>query len=311
MKTTYIAMAMLALASGSAFAALPYSELYKLSGQENTFELVIKANSTKVVGADADTKVNIQSVTVDEAYVAANANMGEVVFSIGEYTNNGTLAAHYVNVTPSASYYDDSVGSYVDAVGATLFTNNGVIDLRWTEEDEFWGTTEERVGSLYVSAGASFTNNGSIYASTIVRGDSTLTAADGCTFNDELWVGIGDSAGSFVVEGDIAVNGSMLCYAGEIVFTEGSSIDMMNNSISGLENVSLVYQVEYSVDELNPITVSDIFVNSKIADTTVITVKGSDGTSYETTVGSLTVPEPSTAALSLLALAGLAARRRR
>ena len=78
-----------------------------------------------------------------------------------------------------------------------------------------------------------------------------------------------------------------------------------------------MFNVDGTVDSVDDISVSSFIMNlgdaSDIDESTVVTVKGSDGSTAEVSLGELNVivPEPATATLSLLALAALAARRRR
>ena len=112
------------------------------------------------------------------------------------------------------------------------------------------------------------------------------------------------------MNGAITMNGDLVGTSGDIIIMEGGSIDMKGNYVD-LTGVNLFYMVEGNVNELPPINTSDLFINADIADSTSITVKGTKGGSYTTTMGQLVVPEPTTATLSLLALCGLAMRRRR
>lgn len=298
MKRTHLTLALLALASSPVLADLPYSEAFVYDGSSDV-ELIVKANSTQVVGTTESTKVNIKSITVDEDYVAQNGNNGAVFFTRGEFTNSGTLYAHMIDLTTSTS----------DFSGATSFVNNGTI-VTEHEVDDFWGI--DSYNTIDVRNGAVLTNKGTITGHVSVLGEgSKVIAENGSVFNYRVDIGRGTSAGIFQVNGAITMNADLWAESGEIVFTEGASIDMKGNSIYDLDNISLVYAVEGNVNELTPIKTSDLFLNANIADGTVITVQGSDGSSYETTLGNLTIPEPTTATMSLLALAALAARRRR
>ena len=304
MKRTHLTLALLALASSPVLAALPYSEAFVYDGSSDV-ELIVKANDTRVVGTTESTKVNIKSITVDEDYVAQNGNNGAVFFTRGEFTNSGTLYAHMIYLTTRTSYFEGS--SEVKVSGATSFVNNGTIV---TEHEEFGGIDSYNI--IEVRNGAVLTNKGTITGYVSVLGEgSKVIAENGSVFNYRVDIGGGTSAGIFQVNGAITMNADLWAESGEIVFTEGASIDMKGNSIYDLDNISLVYAVEGNVNELTPIKTSDLFLNANIADDTVITVQGSDGSSYETTLGNLTIPEPTTATMSLLALAALATRRRR
>ena len=161
-----------------------------------------------------------------------------------------------------------------------------------------------------MEGGATFINEGSVTAYTSVKGGSTLIAEEGSVFNYRVDVGNSVNTGTLQVNGAITMNGELWGTSGDIIIMEGGSIDMKGNDVT-LTGVNLVYMVEGNVSDLNPISASDLFINADIADSTSITVKGTEGGSYTTTMGQLVVPEPTTATLSLLALCGLAMRRRR
>ena len=125
-------------------------------------------------------------------------------------------------------------------------------------------------------------------------------------------------------EGSIAVKGNtsaqnITLSGGEIVFNEGCTIDLGGNALSIGDDavIRLLFDSENGFDRACTLF-TNIGEGSEGLDNLTIIVSGYDG-SNETTIQasikdgkiSATVPEPATATLSLLALAALAARRRR
>lgn len=125
-------------------------------------------------------------------------------------------------------------------------------------------------------------------------------------------------------EGSIAVKGNtsaqnITLSGGEIVFNEGCTIDLGGNALSIGDDavIRLLFDSENGFDRACTLF-TNIGEGSEGLENLTIIVSGYDG-SNETTIQasikdgkiSATVPEPATATLSLLALAALAARRRR
>lgn len=306
MKTTRFALALLALATCPAFAEYP--EVLYDGGQYNQFvaydentpvNFTIAAESTKIVGKDENTNVTITGIAKDDAFIEKNG-ASEVVFVRGNFTNTGTIEAMQIGISTSKSY-----GWNPETVisGTTNFVNEGTIK-----------TIPDDIGYrvLSIEGGATFINNGTVTAHVSVLGEnSTLIAGDGSVFNYRVDIGNGGNVGILRIDGAVTMNAELWAESGELIFTEGSSIDMNGNDVMTLKNVNLVYEVKGNVNELNPIVVSDLFIDAEVSKDLVITVKGTEGGSYTTTMGQLVVPEPTTATLSLLALCGLAMRRRR
>lgn len=321
MKTTRFALALLALATCPAFAEYPET-LFEGASQKvvvydnsTNVDFTIDNASTKIVGNDENTLVKITRITRDED-VFKQETQAELVFVRGQFENNGTITASVINLLTSTSYSKQELigtdaagnpqwGPYetFEISGSTSFTNNGTIDLSWTEDDDII------TGNFYVSTYTTFINKGTVTADLKIRGGN-LEAEKGSIFNHSVEVGFGSTGGSLQVNGAITMNGDLVGTSGDIIIMEGGSIDMNGNYVE-LTGVNLVYMVEGNVNELTPISASDLFINADIADSTIITVQGTEGGSYTTTMGQLVVPEPTTATLSLLALCGLAMRRRR
>lgn len=180
------------------------------------------------------------------------------------------------------------------------FTNNSTIDLSYNQ-------------TINIQQGATFVNNGSVTASLFAQNNAEIIASDGSEFFGEVQLGYAESGSyaSLMIEGAVtmSLSNTLDVNNGSLIFTEGSSLDMKGGAITLGDTSAIIYQVDGTADA--SVRANELFRNANMGDDVAITVKGSDGSEYKTTVGALTVPEPTTATLSLLALAGLAARRRR
>lgn len=158
-------------------------------------------------------------------------------------------------------------------------------------------------------------NNGSVTNYGHIMGVSTVTlgkmiAMDGSTFGGIDIYG----TGSLDVQGSITLNGDLYTMGQDsvIIFREGGCINM-DGGILSIEG-QIILLVDYEVDETTAISKSSFFVNygwSDVTEDTLVTVIGTNGETTRTLGQLAVVPEPATATLSLLALCGLAFRRRR
>lgn len=217
-------------------------------------------------------------------------------FPAGSVINNADIIEGYLKI---------------DLIDAATFTNNKTIDLSYY--DDFFESTSYQ--TFEVQAGSTFINSGSVTASFNVNNNSFITANDGSSFEGSMKLGStanGGTTGTLTLNGAVTMNLSekLNVANGCLIFTEGSTLDMKGGAITLSDTASIIYEVEGSVDENTPIEVNGFILNTKVNYDWEVTVKGSDGTSYVTTMAKL-VPEPTTATLSLLVLCGLAMRRRR
>ena len=289
MKKTCILIALLAAASSPAMA------------QDD--HLAISKDGTYLKIATDDT-YTINSVTVDHyegnntlLTVTGEPNPADVWnnFPAGSVINNADIDEGYLSITLK------------DVV---TFTNNATIDLSYTYTIRP-GRDVISFQSIEVQAGSTFINNGSVTAGFNVQNNSVVTANDGSSFAGSMKLGYGSSVGTLTLNGAVTMNlnDALDVVNGSLIFTEDSSLDMKGGSITLSETSSIIYQVDGVADA--SVRANELFRNANIGDDVAITVKGINGSEYKTTLGALTVPEPTTATLSLLALVGLAARRRR
>ena len=143
-----------------------------------------------------------------------------------------------------------------------------------------------------------------------------------------------NTGNTVVIDGDLTLNGGATLMADNAHFcmTEGSVLtinasdekkinlaltlgtvyepDVPITLFSDIENLRFIYNGTELTDSatVNP---GDFFTGAWINDSTTFTYDAEAGTFFVMNVNSLPSPEPSTTTLGLLALAGLAARRRR
>ena len=140
-------------------------------------------------------------------------------------------------------------------------------------------------------------NGGDIYF-----GEDVTAAADSMALNDKV---------TTVTTGALTLN------SGTIYIADNYIIDLGESDLVLSENVNIVLSVA-SLENLEGITLFETTGNTTGLEDLTVTCVDKDGETKEMAVAynngavvTTTIPEPTTATLSLLALAGLAARRRR
>lgn len=260
-------------------------------GSPNTAE-----NTMQLLGCEVNNYSSGKITVVNDLEVKADTQV----------SNEGSISAEALTISDSASV--------TNAAGATLQATDG--DVVVSGSASLTNDGNIQADYFQVKGNAEVTNAGTVEGITWLQGEATLTLAEGSEL-DTVYV---SGTSSLNVEGAVTLNGKLAQYnakdGAQIVFEEGSSLDMQGNSIT-LGDVKLVFNVDGTVDSADDISVSSFIMNlgdaSDIDESTVVTVMGSDGSTAEVSLGELNVivPEPATATLSLLALAALAARRRR
>lgn len=201
--------------------------------------------------------------------------------------------------------------------GSTQVTNTGTmsadeITVSGSEQFVNEGTVE---AYLTLTATGGMRNEGQIEGTTWLNSaDTTLTAVDGSSMQT-LFL----TSGSLNVEGVVDMFGDLLEHnsSADIVFTMDGSLDMNGNAIT-LNGSSIVLLVDCDITDgdtttdFNFLNKSDLFTNytsDTFSGDTEIVLRDAEG--HEAVRAYKTLPEPTTATLSLLAMAALAARRRR
>lgn len=201
-----------------------------------------------------------------------------------------------INITDGAEANFES-GAYIGGDGAATFTVDEASKVSGSENA--W---------MYLYDNGKFINEGKMEMNLYVTGGE-LTALDGATFGD-----IYADAGTITVEGTVNAASLTLASAADVdaqlklVLGAGASLNV--DSLAGLENLDeIIITIDNYTDGMI-ISSGHQYLVGADADTKV-TVVDSEGNVLATNVAISTVPEPATATLSLLALAALAARRRR
>ncbi|MDO4751313.1 MAG: PEP-CTERM sorting domain-containing protein [Akkermansia sp.] len=212
--------------------------------------------------------------------------------------------------------------------------NNGAINegktekvLSWRDDSSMglsggYAATTETVVAGITLEGGSLENAGSIELDIVMTGGQ-LTAKDGAVFSDITALG-----GTINVDGSITMGVLTLgevenTASGEVavmtlataaeadkavklVLSQGASINA--SEVAGLDNADIIITIaDYQDGDV--LNTGHQYIVGAAADTKV-TVVNAKGETFNN-VSIATVPEPTTATLSLLALAALAARRRR
>ena len=209
-----------------------------------------------------------------------------------------------------------------------VFINNGTVNgpqasqVATLAEEGDISTTTDAEATFITIAGGEYKNFGTTNADILVDG-GTLTLENGSSVGN-----IEMKSGSILVTNDekTATIGSITLSGGSITFEADAQLTLQTGAVVDLgEGVEII--VMMSADELaaleggSNVTLFDAGTNTMKFNNTLITFKDDQNNEVKATVtgnttgGNVTVnavvPEPTTATLSLLALAALASRRRR
>lgn len=243
----------------------------------------------------------------EKVTITGNLSADGIVVNNGKVTNNGFIV----------------VGGQIVLNAGTTLVNNGTIASASTFSAPYaLMTAEEQVTAanlIIVEAEASLDNSkGKIESSVLVNG-GTVTLGTGTTQDITMNDGIIYVTGT-VETGSLTLNG------GTMYFSEGATVELSEQDIVNLNGTNIVIMVD-NVNTLEETSIVNLFQSSSEDDatanitnwegTTVTFMDDNNGSVTGTISGAVdgglevTIPEPATATLSLLALAGLAMRRRR
>ena len=217
---------------------------------------------------------------------------------------------------------------------ATTITNEGVISAQEITitgdtviDNKKGGQISTTENLVRLKGNAELINSGTIGSYVYMTGGA-LTMADGAVASDLI-----ATAGTLSVLGDVVFNGDIMLSNTGFLFTDGATIDLQGHdfsfdgdSITIVVNAATPVMAVFSLEEEEmlasygitfknagtvtgfeddiEVTIATMDAEGQITETGTYILKSSDVTVQS-------IPEPTTATLSLLALAGLCARRRR
>lgn len=273
---------------------------------------------------DSKTTINVTnggSLDLQQYTLLAYGNNSETAITVSGKNEQGERSTANISNTAYTDYYETGKTKFTLTVeeGAAanvdtlVLSNNATVSV--DESSELNVIDGAIDGLVYVENGASVTNKGSIGAGISLEGGE-LTAYENSSLAEVTAI-----AGTFNILGDISMTGdlvmdgdAMLIFGSsdytidlgdnEFIFNSGSiALTLSDNDIS---NVVLFKSTATGADYSGmQVTLLDGEGNTTGTATLSYNV---DGT---VTLNAAAVPEPTTATLSLLALAALAARRRR
>ena len=232
--------------------------------------------------------------------VKATANLG-----LYEGTNNATVL--YVTNGGEAAFAKTVMGASGVAVhiDSTSTLSSDLIEVKngsLNNDGTISAYTEDSEEAMLNLIGGSVVNTGTIEIDTMIdSGDLTL--------NGGLMADITMNGGELYVEG-YSKTESLTLNGGKVWFFEGAVLDLQGNELVVNSNIIITLVIDGYSQLSDKYT---LFTNASEAAEFDIIIQDTEGKELGTATGMAitSVPEPTTATLSLLALAALAARRRR
>ena len=233
-------------------------------------------------------------------HVKATANLG-----LYDGTNNTTVLnvinggeAAFAKTVMGASGVAVNIDSTSTLSSDLIEVKNGSLN----NDGTISAYTEDSEEAMLNLIGGSVVNTGTIEI------DTTIDSGD-LTLNGGLMADITMNDGLLYVEG-YSKTESLTLNGGMVWFSEGAVLDLQGNDLVVNSNISITLVLDGYYQLSDKYT---LFTNASEAAEFKINIQDIEGNELGTATGMAvtSVPEPTTATLSLLALAALAARRRR
>ena len=308
-----------------------------------TFDSVIQDNGATVgslnIAGGFDLKLNANNTYSGNTVITGDLVNDATTVTAG---NNGAFGTGAVTATGNA---DVIIKNGVTIANSVTVSAGADLIVKGTDTTSNKITVSTKTGIATSTATLSGISAGSITSATLsnatlnLAGATTVTTLD--LSNGATLAAIGGNAtltatdviiAASVADGTLTITEGVVSPLGDITSTNLSISSL--GDVSTIINGSLILNIELTADEYAAFTSLNEFLTFTVdglksldgVDLSTITINLGDGTDstqfnpadfYINSAGDVTftssasVPEPSTAVLSLLALAGLAARRRR
>ena len=285
----------------------------------------------------AGAELNKGGLALDSATVSGKDITITDSASIRATSGTSTLAANTVLTNAAAISYDVAAGATLKSTGTlggsgradvvktgagALHLNNAgnaVANIRVDAGDlNLYGAGTHNMNDLMMATGATLSfyagviDNKGAEAKVVVDGKASFTT--GSKLNGSLTLATGSTLE--IAEGHLSLTGSLTLQQGitlgdaTLQRIQGLGVGEQVLLFSGFESVELVSAGDGSLNPDDALLASTYFSNIS-SDNYVLTATYNGENVGSLAITALDIPEPATATLSLLALAALAARRRR
>lgn len=279
----------------------------KIIGKNVTLESSVRLLNHSTVGADGGAGIEAENIILkDSAKVAGSSTAGDVILkATNSFVMQGKANISGVDVTANSISLESAA---TVAVQNSSFTAETIsISGSSLQIGGEFVTIDEETGEILNT----YIGN-DVSADSIVLESGTLSLAEAALTETSITM----NGGSLNILNNVEV-GALTLNDGTLNFSGDYVIDLGNEDLILGDNVAITLNVD-SLDNIEGITLFKTTGNVTGLDELTVTFMDAAGAEKEAAVsfsnGSVvtgSIPEPTTSTLSLLALAGLAARRRR